>query len=210
MAPWHWFIIVVALGLLVLGGALLLDRRAHRRRSGIDQPAPLRQHPAVDSHVPAYVTQGAVDALPSPGAGGQRHLPKQGEGFSFGHAHPDFANNPDGASWSTPTLLIVDGEVTAMRELLAPLQHATSTSPLIVIAERVHPDVVATLAANRRALGLPVVAAEAPARERRRLAEVSGATALLPSDLQAGYVPRSHLGTATHWSSTLTKTWVQP
>lgn len=210
MPSWLWFIVVVAFGLLLLGGALLLDRRADRRRTGVDQPAPLREHPAVDSHVPAYVTQDTIDALPSPSTHAQRHLPKSGEGFSFGHAHPDFANNPDGASWHTPTLLIVDGEVTAMRELLGPLRHATPDSPLIIIANGLHPDVVATLAANRRAMGLPVVAAEAPGRERRRLAEVSGATALQTSDLQAGYVPASHLGSAAHWSSTQTKAWVQP
>lgn len=210
MPSWLWFVIVVAVGLVLLAGAVLLDRRASRRATGAGEPAPLRDHPVVDSLVPAYVTQDEVDALPAPGAGQPRRLPQQGEGFGFGHAHRDFATNPDGASWDAPTLLVVDGVVTAMRELLVPLQLATHEAPLVIVAEGFHPDVVATLAANRRALGLPVVAAAAPVRERRRLAELTGASPLSVPDLQAGYVPAAALGAARHWSSTSSRSWVEP
>ena len=148
--------------------------------------------------------------MPPPGTGRTRSLPRAGEGFAFGHAHADFATNPDGASWNNPRLLVVDGGVTAMRELLAPLQRATPDSPLVLVASSLHPDVIATLAANRRALGLAVVAAIAGPKERRRLAELTGATPLSPADLQAGYVPDSSLGSAAHWSSTSTKSWVEP
>lgn len=210
MPSWLWFVIVVAVGLILLAGAVLLDRRASRRLTGAGEPAPLRDHAIVDSYVPHYVTQDEVDTMPAPGHREARDLPKAGEGFGFGHAHPDFATNPDGASWDRPTLLVVDGAVTAMRELLNPLQRATAEAPLVVVADDFHPEVLTTLAANRRALGLPVVAAKAPARERRRLAELTGGLPLEPADLQAGYVPDSALGKAAHWSSTSSRSWVQP
>ncbi|MDO5676071.1 MAG: hypothetical protein Q4G35_01030 [Propionibacteriaceae bacterium] len=210
MPSWLWFVIVVAVGLLLLAGAMLLDRREARLRTGTGEPAPRRDHAVVDSHVPHYVTQDEVDAMPSPSSLYARDLPKAGEGFGFGHAHRDFATNPDGASWEHPRLLIVDGEVTAMRELLAPLQHATPETPLVIVAAELHPEVIATLAANRRALNLPVVAAAASSQDRRRLAELTGATTLTPADLQAGYVPAQVLGMAHHWSSTSAKSWVQP
>ncbi|WP_345582475.1 hypothetical protein [Tessaracoccus lubricantis] len=209
MPSWLWFVIVLGVGLLILAAAVLLDRRQARRLTGAGEPAPRRGHAEVDTHVPHYVTQDEIDDLPSPAAGHGRELPKRGEGFGFGHAHPDFATNPDGASYAHPLVLVVDGELTAMRELLAPLKWATSETPLVVVAAGLHPEVLATLAANRRALGMPVLAAAANRRDRRRLAELTGAEELSVTDLQAGYVPHSALGRARHWSSTGTRTWVE-
>lgn len=208
MDAWQWFAIVVGVGVALLALALLLDRRARLRATGAGQPAPLRSHAEVDRHVPEYVTQGEIDALPAPNATSRGRVPHHGEGFGFGHAAPEFATEGNGASWDTPALLIVDGSVDSMRELLAPLSRASTQRPLIVVAEAFHPTVLATLAANRRALHLPVVAAVAGRRDRLRLAELAGASEVSPSDLQAGYVPVEALGSATHWSSTMAKSWV--
>lgn len=210
MDAWQWFSIVVGVGIVLLAVALLLDRRARLRLTGGNQPAPLRSHAEVDRHVPAYITQDQVDALPAPNAQAQGRVPHRGEGFGFGHAAAEFANERDGASWDNPSLLIVDGQVDSMRELLTPLSRATATSPLIVVAEAFHPSVLTTLAANRRALHLPVVAAVAAGRDRLRLAELTGASQLSPSDLQAGYLPAECLGAAAHWSSTGSRSWVTP
>lgn len=210
MPSWLWFVVVVGVGVLILAGAVLLDRRQSRRSTGASEPAPRRGHPQVDTHVPRYITQDEIDDLPSPAAGHTRDLPRQGEGFGFGHAHPDFATNPEGASYDDPRLLIVDGELSSMRELLAPLKWAREGDPLVVVAAGFHPEVLATLAANRRALSMPVVAAVADRRDRRRLAELTGAEELGRADLQAGYVPGSALGAARHWSSTASRAWVEP
>lgn len=210
MSPWVWFAVVVAVGLCLLALALLADRRSRRLATGADQPAPLRSNDEVNRHVPTYVTQYEIDALPAPGHDLAEGIHHQGEGFSFGHAHPDFATQRDGASLDDPSLLIIDGTVESMRELFAPLSLSSTQQPLVVVAEGFHPDVVTTLAANRRAVGLPVLAAVADRRDRLRLAELTGAVELSPSDLQAGYVPVEALGRAGHWSSTATKTWVQP
>lgn len=209
MPPWLWFVVIVVVGSAILFGALLLDRRRARRVSGLGEPAPLRGHSHVDSHVPHYLTQEDVDYLPSPAQGASQKALRRGTAFAFGHAHPDFATSKNGASHHAPQLLLVDGEVTAMRELMAVLTRVSEDSPLIIVATGFHPEVVTTLAANRRALRLPVVAAAADAAELHRLSNATGAEALSPTDLQGGYVPPSALGRAVHWGSTSTQAWVE-
>lgn len=97
-----------------------------------------------------------------------------------------------------------------MRQLLAPLSTATAETPLVVVAAGLADEVVTTLAANRRAVGLPVVAAVAGPKDRRRLAELTGAEQLTPEDLRAGYVPSQALGHAARWTSTSRASWVDP
>ncbi len=207
---WVWFLLATAVGGGLLAVAVLADRRARRRVSGEGEPAPERGIAAVDAQVPAYITQDEVDALPAPGRGVPGELSHQGEGFGFGHAHPDFATTSSGADWSHPRILVVDGEVDAMRQLLAPVSTATTDAPLVVVAAGFAPEVLTTLAANRRAVGLPVVAAIAGPKDRRRLAELTGADPLSPEDLRAGYVPEQALGRAARWTSTLRASWVDP
>ena len=210
MPAWSWFLIAVAVGGLLLLAATALDRRSRRRLTGADEPAPARGLESVDRHVPAYLTQDQVDATSHPAADRAKSLPHRGEGFAFGHAHPDFATNPDGASWDDVRVLVVDGTVTAVRELMGPISQATRECPVAVVAEGFHPEVLTTIAANRRVLDLPVVLAAAERRDRTRLAEMAGGYALSVADLQAGYVPAEALGRAAHWSSTLKRTWVEP
>lgn len=209
MSPWLWLLLVVGIGAVVLGIAAVADRRSHRRITGAGEPAPMRRIEAVDRHVPAYVTQDEIDALPRPDTG-SAVASHTGEGFAFGHASPEFATTSDEAAWDNPRLLIADGAIESIRELLAPLSTATDSAPLIVVAPRISSEVLATLGANRKALGLPVLAALADERDRLRLAELTGATPLTTADLQAGYVPDHALGRAARWSSTRSRCWVAP
>lgn len=209
MPAWSWFLTALAVGIVLLAVAALTDRRAARRRAGVGLPAPRRGVADVDRQVPRYLTQPEIDAMPRPLERDARPSGfREGEGFSFGHAHADFATSPGGAELRDPRILVVDGEVTSMRELLGPLASARADRPLVVVAAQLHPEVVATLAANRRALHLAVVAAVADARDRRRLAELTGAEELTPADLRAGYVPDSALGRAATWASTRSRAWV--
>ncbi|MHA6525737.1 hypothetical protein [Tessaracoccus sp. G1721] len=211
MPAWSWFVVALLIGAALLVVAVLVDRRARRRVTGAGEPAPRRGLDEVDRHVPRYVTQDEIDALPSPASGqGAGPLPHAGEGFGFGHAHPDFATDREGARYQEPRILIVDGEVSAMRELMTPLAEATPELPLVVVAAGIHPEVLTTLAANRRALRLPVVAAVAGARDRVRLAELLGVAQVPASDLRAGYLPPGSYGLALEWTSTLKRAWVEP
>lgn len=208
MPAWSWFAIALTVGVGLLALAATADRRSSRRRAGVGAPAPRRDLPDVDRHVPRYVTQHEIDALPRPYDPDTGLGPRTGEGFRFGHAHADFATAPAGADLRDPLILVVDGAVTSMRELLAPLGAATAEHPLVVVAASLHPEVLQTLAANRRALRLPVLAAVADARDRRRLAELTGGEELTEADLRAGYLPEAAFGRAERWTSTATRTWV--
>ena len=211
MPAWSWFVVALVIGAALLAVAVLVDRGARRRVTGAGEPAPRRGLDVVDRHVPRYVTQDEIDSLPSPASGqGAGPLPHAGEGFAFGHAHPDFATDREGARYQDPRILIVDGEVSAMRELMTPLAEATPERPLVVVAAGIHPEVLTTLAANRRALRLPVVAAVAGARDRVRLAELLGVDQVPASDLRAGYLPPGSYGLALEWTSTLKRAWVEP
>lgn len=205
-----WFLIAVAIGAVLLVGATMLDRRSRRRLTGSGEPAPARGVESVDRHAPAYLTQDEVDATTHPAERRAGSVPRRGEGFPFGHAHPDFATNADGASLDGPWVAVVDGEVRSMRELMGLLGLASDATPLVVLAEAFHADVLTTLAANRRTLDLPVLAATAPHGDLLRLAELTGARCLTVADLQAGYIPPGSVGRAAHWSSTLKRCWVEP
>ena len=208
MPAWSWFLIALTIGAILLAAAALVDRRQGRRRVGADEPAPRRAVGVVDRQVPAYVTLDVIDALPKPGAGRPRGLPRAGEGFAFGHAHPDFATNPAGALLHDPELLIIEGRVETMRELLGPVTQATPARPLVVVAEGFADDVLTTLAANRRALGAPILAATAGRRDRTRLSELTGAEPVPPEDLKSGYLPALVFGHALSWSSNEKSSWV--
>ena len=211
MPAWSWFIVAVVIGGALLALAVLADRRSRRRATGADEPAPRRGLDDVDRHVPHYLTQDEIDAMPAPAARrGPAPLSPAGEGFGFGHAHADFANHRDGAAYSEPLILVVDGDVTAMRELLAPLGRASEEHPLVIVAAAIHPEVLTTLTANRRALDMPVVAAVAGSRDRTRLAELLGVAPVPPEDLRSGYLPEQAYGRAVTWFSTLKRTWVEP
>ncbi len=166
MPAWSWFVVALLLGGTLLAIAALTDRRSRRRLTGAGEPAPRRGIDDVDRHVPRYVTQDEIDAMPSPASGqAAGPLPHAGEGFGFGHAHPDFATRASGADWAEPAdPRRSTARSSSMRELMAPLALATAEHPLVVVAAGIHPEVLTTLAANRRALGLPLVAAVAGAR----------------------------------------------
>lgn len=202
-----WLVIVVALGVPLLGVAAYLDAR-HRRRLEGDAP-PLRGEETVDAHAPAYVTQSEIDALPLPGRG--RPAPEQHPGvrFDFGHARPDFATAGAHAVHRDARVLMVEGTVSAMRELLALLRDVGAEAPLVIVATSIHDEVLATLAANRRSLQLPVVGVECPPEDLERLLAVVGGEVLGTSDIKAGYVPASALGLARTWTSTMTTAWVE-
>lgn len=211
MPTWSWFIVAVILGGALLALAMLADRRSRRRATGAGEPAPRRGIDEVDRHVPHYLTQDEIDAMPTPAAGrGPAPVSPRGEGFGFGHAHADFANHRDGAAYTEPLILVVDGDVTAMRELLTPLGRASDEHPLVIVAAGIHPEVLTTLTANRRALTFPVVAAVAGSRDRTRLAELLGVAPIPLNDLRSGYLPNQAYGRAASWFSTLKRTWVEP
>lgn len=201
-------IIAVAVGIPLLALAVWLDARRRRQLEGDADAPPERGNEVVDSHVPAYLTQSEVDAMPLPGRATTAPREHPGARLGFGHAGAEFATQGDTAVRHGVRILMVDGEVTSLRELLAVLPRATADAPLVVAATGMTDEVLATLRANRRALDLPLVAATPSAKDLYELLGQVGGEVLGVEDLKAGYVPDSALGMAAIWTSNAAATWV--
>lgn len=204
MDEWIGVVVALAVGLPLLVGALWFDVRRRRRADEELASVPLRNDPTVDALSPRYISQGEVDAMARPGVGVRASTaPPGGVRLDFGHLDRDFATAGDVAEWRNAAVLMVGDDILTMRELVVPLAGASADHPLIVAAAAFHPDVVASLRANRRAVQLPVVAVMANPAELLRLQEVVGGSVLSSADLKAGWVPADALGLAAHWRSDL-------
>ncbi len=207
MADYWGLIMALAIGVPLLLLAVLVDRRARRRREGEIHRAPERGNPDIDVIVPAYVTQSEVDAMPHPAGPANRGAPPGGHVFAVGHLASEFATDGDACELADAHVLLVDGEVDAMRQLLVPL---SKWSPLVVLARGFHDDVTQTLVANRKATRKPVVAVRVSSSQLEDIQGAVGGHLLDASDLRAGYVPESFLGYAVRWRSTLTQIRLEP
>ena len=210
MDQWWGLFIALAVGLPLLVGATLLDRRVRRRRILEMSASPQRGLETVDAHQPGYISQDEVDALPPPGRDIAAAVePPTGERLEVGLPSPDFATATDRAELTDPVVVVIDDEITTIRLLLTLLTH-TSTSPLVVVAAGFAPEVVGTLQANRKVLQMPVLAVQADDQLRARIAELLHIDILTGDDLRAGYIPHQSIGHAQRWTSTRTSTWIEP
>jgi len=111
------------------------------------------------------------------------------EGYQFdkGYISPYFVNNPDTmeASLDDPYILITEKKVSNVRELLPVLEQVAQTGkPLLIIAEDVEGEALATLVVNKLRGTLNVAAVKAPGFGDRRkemlkdLAAVTGGTVI--------------------------------
>lgn len=207
--PWVWLVVALAGGLLLLAVALWADHARSRRRDG-GRAAPRRGLAAVDALTPRYVTQSEIDALPLPADPSPTAAHPAGLHLRFGHCGQEFNTEAGRAVLHNPRLLMVDGEVTALREVLALLPTSTDSDPLVIAAIGIADEVLTTLKANRRALRMPVLAATPSRRDLYELLRAVDGEVLDVSDLRAGYVPSTALGRTTIWVSTGSDSWVEP
>lgn len=210
MGDWTVLVVTLLIGgtILVVGAAVDLRRRRRSEGAGL---APDRGTETVDAHVPAYITQAEVDAMPLPAKSGRGPGTATPGGLclGFGHLGPEFATAGTRAVFPDPRIIMVDGEITSIRELLSPLASATPDSPVVLVALAFADDVLSTLRANRRALGTAVLAATPSRRDLYELAALVGGEVLSEQDLRSGYVPESSLGRASRWTSDERRTWVE-
>lgn len=209
MNAWIWLVVALAVGLVLLGAALLADRARERRREGAGA-APSRGLESVDAIIPRYVTQSEIDALPLPAGPPIAEPGTKGSRLPFGHSGPEFATDGDRAILRDARILMVDGDVTAMREVMAVLPGREGDPALVIAATGLGGDVLAGLKANRRALRMPIVAATPSRRDLYELRQIVGGEVLGIADLRAGYVPDEALGRAALWVSDGSATRVEP
>lgn len=209
MPIWSGFLIAIIVGGALLAGAVWLDARSRRRAEG-DSRTAVRGNAEVDALAPAYVTQSEIDALPLPTLPDAPVPTGTGRRFDFGHLSPEFATNRDSAVLKNVRVLMVDGDITATREVLMLLAEASDARPVALLASAFHDDVLDTLRANRRRLGIPVVACTPTNKDLYEVRSLVGGEVLTPADLKAGWVPTEALGHASSWISSMERTRVDP
>ncbi len=111
----------------------------------------------------------------------------EGLQFDRGYLSPYFINNTEKmeAELENPVILIYDKKISMMKDLLPVLEKAVQTGrPLLIIAEDVDQEALATLVVNRVRAGLRVCAVKAPGFGDKRkdmlqdIAILTGGTAL--------------------------------
>ncbi|WP_296137956.1 hypothetical protein [uncultured Tessaracoccus sp.] len=199
---WLWLLVALGVGAVALLAAAVVDARARRRAHTETSVVPARRHAEVDRHVPSYVTQAEIDALPGlPGADGT----PVGTRFDAGLAHRSLLPAAGRAYLDEARVLVVEGRVDTMRQLLPVLAEGGA---LLVVAGEVTEEVARTLAANRRRLGAPVLACEAAPGDLLRIQDLVGGEVLTASDLRAGYVPQHAFGRAARVEADLRHVWL--
>ena len=207
---------VVPLTVLVVGVAVVLFGALHDRAKRQRALAELTGAP--DREIPGYdATAGTPQYLlgdlahhrrePLPAHDGRPRAMTEGTEIAYGFASPAFATHADGlAVLDRPRILLCRGRVTSMVDLL-PVLSRTELQPLVLLAEDIDPEVLDTLAVNVAQDKLAVVAIRIGDADVDDLAAGLGTTVVDDTDLQAGYVPDDHLGSAEQWVSTADASW---
>jgi chaperonin GroEL len=129
----------------------------------------------------------------------------EGLQFDRGYLSNYFINNTEKmeSEWENPLILIYDKKISMMSDLLPILEKAVGTGrPLLIIAEDVDQEALATLVVNRVRAGLKVCAVKAPAfGDKRRemlqdIAVLTGGTALFSDMYKLEDAELEHLGEA--------------
>ena len=111
----------------------------------------------------------------------------EGMQFDRGYLSPYFVNNAEKmeVGFDSPNILITDGKISNMKELLPILEKAVQTSkPLLIIAEDIEGEALTTLVVNKLRGTLNVAAVKAPGFGDRRkemlkdLATLTGGTVI--------------------------------
>lgn len=112
----------------------------------------------------------------------------EGMQFDQGYLSPYFVTNGEemNVQFDSPRILLVEKKISSVKELVPILEKAMGKQPrpLLIIAEDVDSDALATLVVNKIKAGLPVVAVKAPGFGDRRkatlhdIAVLTGATVI--------------------------------
>lgn len=107
-----------------------------------------------------------------------------------------------------PTVAVLQSGAESIREIL-PLIEASGGGTLVVVAPRLHPDIVDTLRANRTRRHLNIGAVVVFEPELARVCQLTGAQPISRTTLQSGWVGKA-LGTCRRWIADTDTSWVVP
>ncbi len=219
MEQWLGIVAVLVVGIGLVAYGYLWDRTSNKlhREQLISVPDRAIPGHRTDAEAPAYVQASELAArqaapVTDPDAlAALRARTDASPSLPYGHLAKTFTTHAgDLCVLDEPVILVVDGELTTVRELLPVANHAkTSGHPLAIVAATLSEDVLQTLEANTLAGTLPAAAVAIPASDQRRqFASLVGAVPVAPADLKAGWVPVQHLGTCATWVSSPRQLWV--
>ncbi len=226
MDPWTLgLIVLLALGLGAIVFGALHDRARNRRARAEMLAPPDRPIPrfSPDNPAPQYLSE--LQARRSPDDAPSTDLTSTERanvaaavrapgtvGVGVGYASKSFVTDADSA-WAVlddPAVVVCARPVTSIRELLPLMERAVmSQRALVVVAPSLATDVLATLEVNVIQQKLRLLAVTTQDENMlTRIAELTGATLLERSDLQAGYVPSEQLGRCARWVSDQRQSWL--
>jgi len=111
----------------------------------------------------------------------------EGMQFDNGYLSPYFVTNAENMSveYQNPRILLVDKKISSAKELVPFLEKANQTNafPLLIIAEDIDSEALATLVVNKMKAGLAVCAVKAPGFGDRRKAMLQDMAALTGATL---------------------------
>jgi len=114
----------------------------------------------------------------------------EGMQFDKGYLSPYFITNPEKmiAELENPLILITDQKISNIKDLVPILEKtmAKGSKPLLIIAEDIDGDALATLVINKIKGGLPLCAVKAPGFGDRRKALLQDIAALTGAELVSG------------------------
>lgn len=215
-------VLVLVIGIAVVGYGWLSDRSATKRQLAELDQAPDHPITGIDERAgkPSYLSAAAAMRPTSTAelSEGDRAAIEAGlqeaPNLNYGHAAEEFVTDPP-TKWCVlphPQVLVLEQPLQDPRELRTVLRVAAATEgPIVVVAPALSSEALGTFRANiaQGKFAGTVVLIE-PEPDRARLTELTGATPVDRSDLQADYVPASTLGACGLWVSTASQLWLLP
>ncbi|MCL1838978.1 MAG: hypothetical protein FWG47_06675 [Propionibacteriaceae bacterium] len=213
MISWEWGVAaLLVIGIVIISYGWLSDAmRAKRERDGL-KAAPPDKLPELPA--PAYVTQFPTDkeALSE---SEREHLTTELEHsveIAGRLATADFVTDSVSKAMITwnPLVLIVDSDLTSMREILPAIKYAkTQNRPLIVGATGFDARLLGELAANVALQIFQIAPIIMDSQVCRQACEITRAELAEISDLRSGYLPPTLFGSARLWVSDEAKSTIQ-
>jgi len=223
MDPWIIGVVaVLVVGLAVIAYGALSDRARNQRRTAEMLAPPQRKIPrfTADAPSPKYLSELQARRPPADAPSTnltpeeRRHIAlslKAARTLATGYASSDFITDPT-SSWTVldhPRILVCAEPVESFREILTVCEKLIMTrTPLIIAAPSFAQTVLGTLGVNAIQHTMRLLAVSPHQCDLAQLSQLTGATALSRSDLQAGYVLPEHLGTCDRWVSSATKSFI--
>lgn len=219
MESWWYLLIIVSFGVPLLGLATWADWRSKHRHHKVLNTAPSISGEDGELPAPGYLAADEVlnqnlelVIFEADRSAELLQQLSQATQIPAGWADPRFATHdePLRTVFWNPVVIVCDS-VGSFRELLTPLRRIRLLGcPLVVIAEEFHPDVIATLVANRLQMDLEVLAVAANKDIRDTVVQGIGSLPCSRADLQAGYLPAKAMPRIQLWVTDPSTSWFNP